>query len=370
MTNRQGTLPSFTLEKRVFNLFADVLFQGTTDGYMGSLNTYGAVAATTITSTGATVINGNLALSPGTSVTGFPPGVVTGRSDIANTAAAAAHAQTSAAYTALAAVSTSTIPTILDGYTYTPGAYTSAGGTFTLAQSGAGTLTLNGAGTYIFKTATTLTTGAGGTPTMTLTGGATADKVYFVVGSSATLNSGSAGTFNGSVIAATSITDTSGGTVNGTLAARDGAVTLSAATTINPQAPAVTPAFVASPTPANAFGSTNAQANITHKGVVSVTRNSAGVYTFVFGAVQNSITVLDTYVRVLECNVRWDNQGDGYVPAQGLSMYISGNHVADHTLCSLQVTFVNALGVATDPDDLGHSTVGHFQFVFTDSTAP
>jgi hypothetical protein len=95
---------------------------------------------------------------------------------------------------------------------------------------------------YVFQTTTTLTTGAGGVPVISLTGGARAQDVYWVVGSSATINSGSAGTFQGNIIANTSITDTIGGTVNGSLIALNGAVTLSAASAINtvPLAPVVT----------------------------------------------------------------------------------------------------------------------------------
>jgi hypothetical protein len=90
--------------------------------------------------------------------------------------------------------------------------------------------------------ATTLTTGAGGVPVIALTGGARAQDVYWQVGSSATINSGSAGTFQGNIIALTSITDTIGGTVNGSLLALNGAVTLSAASLVNavPLAPVLT----------------------------------------------------------------------------------------------------------------------------------
>jgi hypothetical protein len=117
-----------------------------------------------------------------------------------------------------------------------PGVYST--GAASLAGSGAGTLTFNGAGTYIIYTASTLTTGAGGLPTMTLSGGATAANIYWLVGSSATINSGTAGTFQGNIIAEVSVTDTIGGTVNGVLAALTGAVTLSAASIVNTESSA------------------------------------------------------------------------------------------------------------------------------------
>lgn len=129
------------------------------------------------------------------------------------------------------------------------------------------------------------------------------------------------------------------------------------------------PVFAAAPAPANAFGSTNSTANVTHKGVLSVTRNSTGVLTFVFGSLNGTANSLDTYVKLLDCSVRFDNSADGYVPAQSLQMYVSGNHVNVQGTSSLQVTFVNGSGTPTDPDDTAHHTIGHFRFTFGDSTA-
>jgi len=146
---------------------------------------------------------------------------------------AAGQSAASSAYASLNAMTSTPISATLDGQTLTPGVYNT--GAASLAASGAGALTFNGAGVYVIKTASTLTTGAGGTPTMTLTGGATAANIYWVVGTSATINSGFTGTFQGNVIANTSITDTLGGTVNGSMIALTGAVTLSAATAVNAQ---------------------------------------------------------------------------------------------------------------------------------------
>lgn len=202
---------------------------------LGSARTYGILGASAVTNTGSSVLTGNLGIYPGSAITGFPPGTVSGVTSISNVAALAAKNSAQAVYTDLAARSSSVIATALDGQTLVPGVYSSAGGTFTLAQSAGGTLTLNGAGVYVFKMATTLTTGAGGIPVITLTGGARASDIYWQVGSSATINSGSAGTFQGNIIALTSITDTIGGTVNGSLIALNGAVTLSAAATVNVQ---------------------------------------------------------------------------------------------------------------------------------------
>jgi len=149
------------------------------------------------------------------------------------TEAAAAQTAAHSAYTSLNGMTATPISATLDGQTLTPGVYST--GAASLAGSGPGTLTFNGAGVYVIQVASTLVTGAGGTPTMTLSGGATAANIYWVVGSSATINSGFTGTFQGNVIASASITDTLGGTVNGSLIALSGAVTLSAPTLVNAQ---------------------------------------------------------------------------------------------------------------------------------------
>jgi hypothetical protein len=200
---------------------------------LGPAGTFAILAASAVTNSGSSVLTGNLGISPGTSITGFPPGTYTGTEDIANTASAVAQAAASSAYTTLSGMTSTAIPSILDGQTLTPGVYREASGTFNLAASGNGTLTLNGAGQYVFICSSTLTTGAGGIPTIALTNGALAGNIYWVVGSSATINSGNAGTFQGNIIAQASITDTSGGTVNGSMIALNGAVTLSAAANVN-----------------------------------------------------------------------------------------------------------------------------------------
>jgi len=198
---------------------------------------FAILAASAVTNTGASVLTGDLGISPGTSITGFPPGTYTGTEHIADSVAATGQTNAQASFTAkqtLCSAGTA-ISATLDGQTLTPGNYKESSGTFHLATSGPGTLTFNGAGVYNIYAASTLTTGAGGVPTMTLTGGATAANIFWIVGSSATINSGTAGTFQGNIIAEASITDTLGGTVNGSLIALTGAVTLSAASVVNAQ---------------------------------------------------------------------------------------------------------------------------------------
>jgi hypothetical protein len=209
---------------------------------LGAAGSFAILGASAVTNSGSSVLTGNLGISPGTSITGFPPGTYTGMEHIADSASAVAQAAASSAYTTLNAESATAISSTLDGQTLTPGVYKEASGTFNLAASGAGTLTLNGAGTYVFQCSSTLTTGSGGIPTITLENGALAANVYWVVGSSATINSGHVGVFQGNIVAHASITDTSGGTVNGSLIALTGAVTLSAAANVNAAAAVAPPA--------------------------------------------------------------------------------------------------------------------------------
>lgn len=206
---------------------------------------YAAIAGSTITNTGSSALTGSLALFPGTSITGFPPGTVSGTENIANAFASQAQIDALAAYTDMQGRPATAIAAILDGQTLTAGVYKEASGTFNLAASGNGTLTLNGSATdvFIFQASSTLVTGAGGVPTITLTGGALASNVYWAVGSSATLNVSGSGVFKGTLIANASVT-IDGGSSLGALMALNGAITISAATAITADAP-VGPSHVA-----------------------------------------------------------------------------------------------------------------------------
>jgi hypothetical protein len=208
--------------------------------------TYGILAATTSTNTGATTIRGDLGLSPGSSVTGFqdPPantyvgsgthtgglGLVTGIIHLTDppptspSSAAAAQAALTVAYLDLAgrtAPAPATIAGDLGGLTLAPGLYKS---TSTLGITGP--LTLNGGGDanaiWIFQVASSLTTA--GSSSVVLAGSAQSHNIFWQVGSSAALGTNS--TFNGSILALTDITLKTGATLNGRALARNGAVTL------------------------------------------------------------------------------------------------------------------------------------------------
>jgi hypothetical protein len=190
---------------------------------LGTTYNFAVLAGSTITNTGPSVITGDLGLSPGTSVTGFPPGTVVGAQHVADTVADIAKTDLVTAYNdAAGQTPVTTIPTELGGSTLTPGIYDSTAGTFGIT----GTLTLDGQGdpnaVFIFKTASTLTTASASS--IVLTNGAQPCNIFWQIGSSATLGTNSI--FKGTLMALTSATLTTGANVEGRILARNGAVTL------------------------------------------------------------------------------------------------------------------------------------------------
>ena len=222
---------------------------------LGTAAGYALVANTTITNTGPTVIDGNLALV-GPSVTGFGPGVITGRSDIGNAAADRAEADVLSAHDdATGAVPVIDMAGDLGGRTLLPGIYH-----FPVAAALHGTLTLDGQGKtnplFIFQIGSTLTTGTGAR--VVLTGGASGCAVFWAVGSSATI--GTDTSLQGNLMATVSITMNTGATIGvgggrngGRAFAWNGAITLDTNTVIPPSgscaAPAPTPVPTPTPTP-------------------------------------------------------------------------------------------------------------------------
>jgi hypothetical protein len=189
----------------------------------GTASEFAVLGASTVTNTGPTVITGDLGLSPGTSITGFPPGTVIGTIHQTDAVALQAQKDLVTAYDdAAGRPSTATISDDLGGQTLTPGVYTGAP-----SLGLTGTLTLDGQNdenaVFIFQApASTLTTASGSR--VVLIRGAEACNVIWQVGSSATLGTDSS--FKGNILALASITVTRGTTVDGSTLARNAAVTL------------------------------------------------------------------------------------------------------------------------------------------------
>lgn len=249
---------------------------------LGSAAPFGVLGASTVTNTGPTVVRGDLGLSPGTAITGFgaaPDGVVTGTVHQTDAVAAQARADARTADgTGRSLSPTRTGLRELDGLSLTPGVYD--GGALSLA--GGGDLTLAGSAdsVWVFRTASTLTVGSASR--ITITGSASSCNVFWLVGSSATL--GTAAQFQGTVIAAQSVTATTSATVAGRLLALDGAVTLDRNTITAPTGCAApgAPVQTASPaitsgTPTSATVGTPYAFTVTASGTPSPTFTATGL---------------------------------------------------------------------------------------------
>ncbi len=197
---------------------------------LGSAQSFAVLGASTVTNTGPTVITGDLGVSPGTAVTGFPPGKASG----VHAGDATATAAQAAAHTAYANLVAQPCGTNLTGKTLgtSPGAVSLSPGVYCFDSSAqlTGTLTLNGSGVYVFQIKSTLTTAS--SSSVALAKGATAGNVFWQVGSSATFGTNSA--FAGNVLANISDTVTTGTSVTGRVFALTGAVTLASARVVRP----------------------------------------------------------------------------------------------------------------------------------------
>jgi len=188
----------------------------------GTAGNFAVLGGSTVTNTGASVLTGDLGLSPGTSITGFPPGVVHGAVHRTDDVALQAKQDLVTAYDdAAGRASNATISADLGGRTLTPGVYRGAS-----SLQLTGSLTLDGQGdpnaVFIFQAPSTLITGSASD--VILIGAAQACNVVWQVGSSATLGTGSS--FTGNILALQSITLNHGATVDGSTLARNAAVTL------------------------------------------------------------------------------------------------------------------------------------------------
>ena len=194
---------------------------------LGTAQSFAVLGGSTVTSTltPGTVIGGDLGVSPGSAITGFPPGLVTPPGAIHAADAVAAQAQVSVTtqYNALvnAACTADLTGVDLGNRTLISGVYC-----FSTSAQMTGPLTLNAQGnaaaTFVFKIGSTLTTASGSS--VNLINGGNPCGVMWQIGSSATL--GTTTSFVGNLIAFTSITLNTGANIIGRALARNGAVTL------------------------------------------------------------------------------------------------------------------------------------------------
>ena len=196
---------------------------------LGSDVTFGVLGAATVTSTGGTIIYGDLGVSPGTAVTGSPG--VSGRLHLNDPAAALAQSDLTHAYNDAVGRTTGSVPVAgnLGGRILGPGLYTSTSS----LEISSGDLTLAGDANavWIFQMGSTLTTTT--SRRVVLSGGAQSANIFWQVGSSATI--GVSSVFKGTIMAAQSITMGTGATLEGRALAHAGAVTLDANTITVPQ---------------------------------------------------------------------------------------------------------------------------------------
>lgn len=228
---------------------------------LGKAAPFAVLGATTVTNSGKTVVTGDLGVFSGTAVTGFTTSttsgtgtVKTGKQFDGTTVAKTAQAGLSVAYTdAKAAPSTKTVTgKNLSGMTLKAGVYTASS-----AMALTGTLTLTGTSSsvFIFQAGSTLIAGSGSS--VALNGGVQACNVFWQVGSSATLKTGSR--FIGSIMAYATASLTKTVTLSGRVLVKTGEVSLlsdditvptcTTVTATSPTPPTTTPPTSTSPTP-------------------------------------------------------------------------------------------------------------------------
>ncbi|MBN2004578.1 MAG: DUF3494 domain-containing protein [Anaerolineae bacterium] len=191
---------------------------------LGTAASFVGLAGSTFTNTGSGVYYGNVGVSPGSEVTGFPPGEVrNGALHAADGVALRAQVDANTAYIALMSQLCDTDLTGQDlgGKTLQPGVYC-----FDTSAQLTGDLVLDALGdanaVWVFKTGSTLTTAAGAT--VRLINGGQSLNVFWRVGSSATL--GTTTRFSGNILADQSITLNTGAGLLGRALALHGGVTM------------------------------------------------------------------------------------------------------------------------------------------------
>src|ERR1700694_5192690 len=198
---------------------------------LGTAAAFAVLAGTTVTNTGSSVIYGDLGVSPGLAITGFP--LVHGAKPAADATALQAQKDLVTAFDTLVGktVTKNLTGKDLGGLTLTPGVYK-----FDSEAQLTGTLTLDAQGKsnalWVFQIHSTLTTASNSDVDIINNNPGSNDGLFWQVGSSATL--GTTTDFLGNIVALTSITLNTGATDNcGRVLARNAAVSLDGNTISN-----------------------------------------------------------------------------------------------------------------------------------------
>jgi hypothetical protein len=189
---------------------------------LAQTDSFSVLAGAGITNTGPTTVSADIGTFPTTSISGLGSLTVGGANHAGDAVTQQSKTDLITAYNVAAGEGpTNPVTADLGGLTLLPGVYNSAS-----SMGLTGALTLNAQGdpnsVFVFQMGSSLTTASGSQ--VNLINGAQACNVYWQVGSSATLGTGSS--FIGTILALTSITVTTGVTIDGRVLARNGAVTL------------------------------------------------------------------------------------------------------------------------------------------------
>ncbi len=193
---------------------------------LGTAGPFVVLGGAKVTNVGPSVLNGNLGISPGTELEGFgPPAVINGSTHATTEVAAQAQLDLTTAYDAAAGQPVLPANDLsgedLGGLKLSPGTYR-----YNAAALMTGALTLDAEGDpnaeFVFQIGSQLTTESASS--VVLVNGASPCNVYWQVGSSAVL--GTTTSFQGTLMALTSISLNSKATVVGRMLARNGQVSL------------------------------------------------------------------------------------------------------------------------------------------------
>lgn len=191
---------------------------------LGTASSFAVLAGQKVTNIGATSVSGNVGVSPGIAMTGFPPGTISnGTMHLGDAVAAQGQADLTTAYNSLAgqACLTDLTGQDLGGLTLTPGVYC-----FSSSAALTGTLTLdangNSGAVFVFQIVSTLITATNAQ--VNVINGGNGCNAYWQVGSSATLGTGTS--FAGNILALTSVTMDNGSSASGRVLAQNGTVTM------------------------------------------------------------------------------------------------------------------------------------------------